>query len=83
MILAWTQKDGLGFSQQPQLSWPFFTGEELQPSEYPHGPPVDLLQQLHVFLELRATELNIGLWVGSHKSRIFYFVRLLKVMALY
>ncbi|KAK4832298.1 LOW QUALITY PROTEIN: hypothetical protein QYF61_021697 [Mycteria americana] len=45
-------------AEQPQLSQPVLIGEVLQPSDYFHGPPLDLLQQLHVLLVLRAPELD-------------------------
>ncbi|KAK4818676.1 hypothetical protein QYF61_017421 [Mycteria americana] len=45
-------------AEQPQLSQPVFIGEVLQPSDHFHGPPLDLLQQLHVLLVLRAPELD-------------------------
>ena len=37
-------------AEQAQLSQPFFVGEVLQPSDYLCVPPLDLLQQLHLFL---------------------------------
>ncbi|KAK4818441.1 hypothetical protein QYF61_013128 [Mycteria americana] len=37
-------------AEQPQLSQTFFIGEVLQPSDHFRGPPLDLLQQVHVFL---------------------------------
>ncbi|KAK4816767.1 hypothetical protein QYF61_022765 [Mycteria americana] len=45
-------------AEQPQLSQPFLIGEVLQPSHHFCGPPLDLLQQLHVFPVLRAPELD-------------------------
>ncbi|KAK4818444.1 hypothetical protein QYF61_013131 [Mycteria americana] len=39
-------------AEQPQLSQPVFIGEVLQPSDRLHGPPLDLLQQVHVLLML-------------------------------
>jgi len=41
----------------------------LQPSDLLCGPPLDPLQQFHVFLVLRAPELDTGLQVGSHQCR--------------
>lgn len=41
----------------------------LQPSHHHHGPLLDLLQQLHVLLALRAPELDAILQVRSHESR--------------
>ncbi|KAK4824151.1 hypothetical protein QYF61_011229 [Mycteria americana] len=56
-------------AEQPQLSQPVLVGEVFQPSDHFHGPPLDLLQQVHVFCVLRAPELDAGLQVGSHQSR--------------
>jgi len=39
------------------------------PSDGFRGPPLDLLQQIHVFSGLRSPELDTGLQVGSHQSR--------------
>jgi len=57
-------------AEQPQLSQPFLTGDVLQPLDHFCGPPLDLLQQLHVLLVLRAPELDTRLQVGSHQSRV-------------
>ncbi|KAK4829738.1 hypothetical protein QYF61_006447 [Mycteria americana] len=43
-------------------SQPVFIGEVLQPSDHLHGPPLDLLQQVHVLM-LGAPELNTVLQV--------------------
>jgi len=43
-------------AEEPQLSQPFFTGEVLQPSDCFHGPSLELLQQVHVFLVLGVLE---------------------------
>ncbi|KAK4806889.1 hypothetical protein QYF61_012610 [Mycteria americana] len=45
-------------AEQPQLSQPFFIGEVFQPSDHFCGLPLDPLQQVHVFLVLRAPELD-------------------------
>ncbi|KAK4823229.1 hypothetical protein QYF61_027570, partial [Mycteria americana] len=45
-------------AKQPQLSQPFFIGEVFQPSDHFHGPPLDPLQQVHVFLVLGTPELD-------------------------
>ncbi|KAK4823835.1 hypothetical protein QYF61_007084 [Mycteria americana] len=50
-------------AEQPQLSQPVLVGEVLQPSDHFLGPPLDLLQQLHVVLVLRVPELDAGLQV--------------------
>ncbi|KAK4806915.1 hypothetical protein QYF61_012636 [Mycteria americana] len=44
--------------EQPQLSQPFFIGEVFQPSDHFCGPPLDPLEQVHVFLVLGAPELD-------------------------
>jgi len=54
--------------EQPQLPQPVFTGLVFQPSDHFGGPPLDPLQQVHVFPVLRAPELDTGLQVGSHQS---------------
>ncbi|KAK4831174.1 LOW QUALITY PROTEIN: hypothetical protein QYF61_015644 [Mycteria americana] len=56
-------------AEQPQLSQPVLVGEVLQPSDHFHGPPLDPLQQLHVFPLLRAPELDTVLQMSSHQSR--------------
>ncbi|KAK4808149.1 hypothetical protein QYF61_000129 [Mycteria americana] len=45
-------------AEQPQLSQPVFIGEVFQPSDHLGGPPLDLLQQVHVLLMLGAPELD-------------------------
>ncbi|KAK4821329.1 hypothetical protein QYF61_018234 [Mycteria americana] len=45
-------------AEKPQLSRPFFIGEVFHPSDHFCGPPLDLLQQVHVLLVLRAPELD-------------------------
>ncbi|KAK4806933.1 hypothetical protein QYF61_027300 [Mycteria americana] len=44
--------------EQPQLSQPFLIGEVFQPSDHFCGPPLDPLQQVHVFLVLGDPELD-------------------------
>jgi len=56
-------------AEQHQLSQPILAGEVFQPSDQCCDPPLDLLQQLHVLLVLRAPELDRILQVGSHQSR--------------
>jgi len=41
-----------------QLSQPFLTGEVFQPFDHFCGPPVDPIQQVHVFLGLETPELD-------------------------
>jgi len=48
------------------FSQPVIIGEVLQPSDCLCGPPLNLLQQLHVLLVLGTPELDRGLQVGSH-----------------
>jgi len=55
-------------AEQPQLSELFLIGEVFQPSDHFCGPPLDLLQQIHVFPVLRAPELDTGLQVESDQS---------------
>ncbi|KAK4811013.1 LOW QUALITY PROTEIN: hypothetical protein QYF61_015717 [Mycteria americana] len=57
-------------AEQPQLSQPFHIGEVFQPSDHFCGPPLDPLQQVHVFPVLRAPELDAVLQVRSHQSRV-------------
>ncbi|KAK4811770.1 LOW QUALITY PROTEIN: hypothetical protein QYF61_005338 [Mycteria americana] len=45
-------------AEQAQLSQPFFTGELFQSLDHFCGPPLCLLEQVHVFLVLRAPELD-------------------------
>ncbi|KAK4819021.1 hypothetical protein QYF61_024137 [Mycteria americana] len=58
------------WAEQPQLSQPFSIGEVFHPSDHSCGPPLDLLQQVHVFPVLRTPELDAVLQVGSHQSRV-------------
>ncbi|KAK4823530.1 hypothetical protein QYF61_003039 [Mycteria americana] len=57
-------------AEQPQLSQPFFRGEVFHPSDHFCGPPLDPLQEVHVFPVLRAPELDAVLQVGSDQSRV-------------
>ncbi|KAK4816734.1 hypothetical protein QYF61_022286 [Mycteria americana] len=45
-------------------------GEVLQPSDYFCGPPLEPLQQVHVFPVLRGPELDAVLQVRSHQRRV-------------
>jgi len=56
-------------AEQGQLPQPFL-GEVLQPSDRLCGPPLNPLQQLHVFLVLEAPGLNTALRVGPNEGRI-------------
>ncbi|KAK4824005.1 hypothetical protein QYF61_009219 [Mycteria americana] len=49
---------------------PQHRGEVFHPSDHFCGPPLDPLQQVHVFPVLRSPELDAVLQVGSHQSRV-------------
>jgi len=55
-------------AEQPQLFQCFLTGVVFQPSNQFCVPPLDALQQVDVFLVVRAPQLEAGLQVGSHQS---------------
>ncbi|KAK4826501.1 hypothetical protein QYF61_009574 [Mycteria americana] len=57
-------------AEQPQLSQPVLIGEVFHPSDHFCGPPLDPLQQVHVFPVLRTLELDAVLQVGSHQSGV-------------
>jgi len=65
-----TPEPSLLQSEQPQLPQPVLVGEVLQPSDHLRGPPLDLLQHIHVLLMLGAPELDAGLQVGSQESGV-------------
>ncbi|KAK4816180.1 hypothetical protein QYF61_012470 [Mycteria americana] len=52
-------------AEQPQLSQPLFIGEVFQPSDNFHGPPLDLLQQVHVYFVLGTPDLDAVLQIRS------------------
>jgi len=52
-----------------QFPQPFLIGEVLQPSDHLSGPPLELLQQLHIPPVLRAPNLDAVLQMGPHKGR--------------
>ena len=54
-------KPSLLQAEQPQLSQPFLIGEVLHLSDHFCGPPLDPLQQVHVFPVLRGPELDVVL----------------------
>ncbi|XP_014803059.1 PREDICTED: complex III assembly factor LYRM7 isoform X1 [Calidris pugnax] len=54
-------------AEQSQLSQLVFVGEVLQPSDHLCGPPLDLLQQVHVLM--LGPELDAVPQVGYHDSR--------------
>ena len=56
-------------AEQAQLLRPVLTEEVLQPSDHVHGPPLDPLQQLHIFPVLGAPDLDAVLQVGPRKGR--------------
>ena len=47
-----SSEPSLPWAEEPQLSQPVLVEEVLQPSDHLHGPPLDLLQPLHVILVL-------------------------------
>lgn len=53
--------------KEPQT---FFIGVVLQPADHLHGPPLDLLQQIHDFHVLGNPDLDTVLHVGSHEDRV-------------
>ena len=54
-------------AKQAQFPQPFLIGEVLQPSDHLSGPPLDLLQELHVLPVLGAPGLDTVLQMGPHK----------------
>ena len=57
-------------AEQPQLSQTFLIAEVFHCFDHFCDPPLDQLQQVHVFPVLRAPELDAGLQVGSSQSRV-------------
>jgi len=55
---------------QAQLPQPVFIGGVLQPSYHAHGLPLDLLEQLHIFLVLGALGLQPVHQMGLHKGKV-------------
>jgi len=55
-------------AERPQLSLPVLIRKVFHPSDQFCGPPLDPLQQLHVFSVLRAPELDKGLQVGLTRA---------------
>jgi len=69
-------------AEQLRLSQPLLIGEVLHPSHHFCGPPLDPLQQLHVFPMLRAPELDfllVFIHLSSVSSNIFTFHNLLVI----
>jgi len=58
-----------GHLQLGQLSQPVFVGELFHPLDHFCGPPLDVLQQVHVFAVLRILHLDAVLQVRSHQCR--------------
>ena len=56
-------------AEQAQLLRPVLTEEVLQPSDHVHGPPLDPLQQLHIFPVLGAPDLDTVLQMGPYEDR--------------
>ena len=69
-VLRRPQNGSLLQAEQPQLSQPALIREILQSSGHFRGPPLDLLQHIHVLLMWGAPELETVLQVGSHESRV-------------
>ena len=65
-----SQEPSLLQAEQPQLPQPFLIGDMFHPSDNFCGPALDLFQQVHVCPVLRAPELDAGLPLGSHQSRV-------------
>ena len=63
-------------SAQAWLLQPFFIGEEPQPSAHLHGPPLDLLWQLHIFPVLGVP----GLGIDSRWGSVVFFLSSSKVL---
>ena len=57
-------------AKQAQIPQPVFVGEVLQPSNRFYGPPLDPLQQLHIFPVLGALDLDAVLQMGPHEGRV-------------
>lgn len=55
-------------TEQAQIPQSFFINEEL--FDHIHGPLLDPLQQVHIFLMLDVPELKAVLQVGSHRIHI-------------
>ena len=55
-------------AKQAQFPQPFLIGELLQPSDHLSGPPLELLQELHVLPVLGALGLDSVLQVEPHRS---------------
>ena len=57
-------------AKQAQFFQRFSVGEVLWPSDHLSGPPLDPLQELHVFLVLGVPGLDAVFWMGPHKSQV-------------
>ena len=55
-------------AEQAQLPQPLFIGETLHSPHHPRSPPLDSLQQLLIFLEVRSPELDDASSVGQRSS---------------
>ena len=58
-------------AEHAELPQPFFIEEVLQSSDHFHSPPLDLLQQLHIFLVLGSPGLDTLFQVVSHKDGVW------------
>jgi len=65
-----SQKLSLLQAERAHLPQPVFIGEVLQPSDHPCGPPLDLLQQVHILLVLGAPSLEEVLQVSPYEGRV-------------
>ena len=63
-------KPSLLQAKQPQLRQPVFIRDVLQSSNHLHGPPLDLLQQLNIFLELGDPGLDTVLHERPRKGKV-------------
>lgn len=57
-------------NEQANLPQTFFITEVLQPFDHRHGPPLDLFQQLHIFLALGTPALDTVLQMGPPEGKI-------------
>ena len=56
--------------EQPQLSQPILVGEVFHPWDHFCGPPLDVLQQVHISPVLRTPHLDAVLQVRPHRCRV-------------
>ncbi|KAJ7399156.1 hypothetical protein BTVI_117844 [Pitangus sulphuratus] len=73
--IAWIQLPAVGHTQQKaeqlQLFQSVFVLEVFQPSDHLHGLPLDLTEQVHIFIVLGTTELDAALQIwGMEKNKL-------------